>query len=36
MDVVTADGKLRTVNETHDPDLFWVLRGVSILEAYRP
>jgi FAD/FMN-containing dehydrogenase len=29
MDVVTADGKLRTVNESNDVDLFWALRGVS-------
>jgi FAD/FMN-containing dehydrogenase len=29
MEVVTADGRLRTVNEKHDPDLFWALRGVS-------
>jgi FAD/FMN-containing dehydrogenase len=25
--VVTADGKLRVVDATHDPDLFWALRG---------
>lgn len=29
MEVVTADGKLRTVNENNDADLFWALRGVS-------
>ena len=29
MDIVTADGVLRTVNETSDADLFWALRGVS-------
>lgn len=29
MEVVTADGALRTVNQTSDPDLFWALRGVS-------
>jgi FAD/FMN-containing dehydrogenase len=26
-DVVTADGMLRRVDATHDPDLFWALRG---------
>ena len=26
-EVVTADGTLRVVNETHDADLFWGLRG---------
>jgi hypothetical protein len=31
MEVVTADGVLRTVNEDQDADLFWALRGVSIL-----
>lgn len=29
MEVVTADGVLRVVNEKSDPDLFWALRGVS-------
>lgn len=27
LDVVTADGRLRHVNENSDPDLFWALRG---------
>jgi len=31
MEVVTADGALRTVNEHQDSDLFWALRGVSPL-----
>jgi FAD/FMN-containing dehydrogenase len=26
-DVVTADGRLQTVDATHGPDLFWALRG---------
>jgi FAD/FMN-containing dehydrogenase len=26
-DVVTADGELRTVDATHEPDLFWGIRG---------
>ncbi|KAF2094169.1 FAD-binding domain-containing protein [Rhizodiscina lignyota] len=26
-DIVTADGKFRTVNQCNDPDLFWALRG---------
>lgn len=34
MDVVTADGRLRTVNPQKDPDLFWALRGVSIFRLY--
>ncbi|MCS0636875.1 FAD-binding oxidoreductase [Streptomyces sp. LP05-1] len=25
--IVTADGRLRQVDATHDPDLFWALRG---------
>lgn len=29
MEVVTADGVLRTVDENRDSDLFWALRGVS-------
>jgi hypothetical protein len=28
MEVVTADGVLRVVNEESEPDLFWALRGV--------
>ena len=27
MRIVTADGQLRTVSKTSDPDLFWALRG---------
>jgi FAD/FMN-containing dehydrogenase len=30
MQVVTADGVLRTVNADCEPDLFWALRGVRI------
>jgi hypothetical protein len=30
MEVVTADGVLRVVNEESEPDLFWALRGVRI------
>jgi FAD/FMN-containing dehydrogenase len=26
-DVVTADGEIRTVDATHEPDLFWGIRG---------
>lgn len=26
-DIVTADGRLRQVDERHDPDLFWAVRG---------
>jgi FAD/FMN-containing dehydrogenase len=29
MEVVTADGELRTINPTADADLFWAMRGVS-------
>jgi FAD/FMN-containing dehydrogenase len=28
MEVVTADGNLRTINHELDSDLFWALRGV--------
>ncbi|MER5310203.1 FAD-binding oxidoreductase [Streptomyces sp. NPDC002773] len=27
MDLVTADGRIRTVSPTQDPDLFWAVRG---------
>jgi FAD/FMN-containing dehydrogenase len=27
LEVVTADGRIRVVHETRDPDLFWALRG---------
>lgn len=30
MEIVTADGVLRIVNETSDADLFWALRGVRL------
>lgn len=30
MEIVTADGELRTVNETSDAELFWALRGVRV------
>jgi FAD/FMN-containing dehydrogenase len=33
MEVVTADGVLRTVNETSEADLFWALRGVRIIRS---
>jgi hypothetical protein len=26
-DLVTADGRIRTVDEEHDPELFWAVRG---------
>lgn len=29
MEVVTADGQIRTINEDCDADLFWAMRGVS-------
>lgn len=29
VELVTADGELRRVSETSDPDLFWALRGAS-------
>jgi FAD/FMN-containing dehydrogenase len=29
MEVVTADGELRTINATTNPGLFWAMRGVS-------
>lgn len=36
MDVVTADGIFRTVDENNHPDLFWALRGVrSRIWKYR-
>lgn len=39
-DVVTADGKFRTINEYSDPDLFWAMRGggggtYAVLVNYR-
>ena len=27
VEIVTADGRVRAVDETHEPDLFWALRG---------
>jgi len=33
MEVVTADGVLRVVNEESNPDLFWALRGVRIFQT---
>lgn len=33
MELVTADGMLRTVNETSDADLFWALRGVRSIDT---
>jgi FAD/FMN-containing dehydrogenase len=39
IDVVTLDGRLRTVDSDHDPDLFWALRGgranFGIVTSYR-
>lgn len=32
MEVVTADGNLRTANENTNSDLFWALRGVSLTD----
>lgn len=29
MEMVTADGEYRVINEDHYPDLFWAMRGVS-------
>ncbi|MGB2571823.1 FAD-binding protein [Micromonospora citrea] len=29
LEVVTADGQLRTVDADHDPELFWALRGAG-------
>ncbi|KAF2126566.1 FAD-binding domain-containing protein [Dothidotthia symphoricarpi CBS 119687] len=39
-DVVTADGKHRTINECSDPDLFWAMRGggggnYAVLTSYK-
>ncbi|KAL1797816.1 hypothetical protein ACET3X_004422 [Alternaria dauci] len=39
-DVVTADGKQRTINECSDPDLFWAMRGggggtYAVLTSYK-
>jgi hypothetical protein len=39
-EVVTADGKLRVINECNDPDLFWAMRGggggtFGVLTKYR-
>jgi hypothetical protein len=34
MEVVTADGVLRTVNEDQDAELFWAMRGVSCLVSH--
>ncbi|RMZ71130.1 isoamyl alcohol oxidase [Pyrenophora seminiperda CCB06] len=39
-DVVTADGKKRTINECSDPDLFWAMRGggggsYAVLTSYK-
>lgn len=39
IDVVTADGRLRTVDPNHHPDLFWALRGgkgnLGVVTSYR-
>jgi FAD/FMN-containing dehydrogenase len=29
VDLVTADGQMRVVNDTEDPDLFWAIRGAG-------
>jgi hypothetical protein len=39
-EVVTADGRIRTINECTDPDLFWAMRGggggnYAVLTAYK-
>lgn len=39
-EVVTADGKQRTINECNDPDLFWAMRGggggnYAVLTSYK-
>lgn len=39
-DVVTADGKRRTINQCNDPDLFWAMRGggggtYAVLTSYK-
>jgi hypothetical protein len=39
-EVVTADGKVRVINECNDPDLFWAMRGggggtFAVLTKYR-
>jgi hypothetical protein len=39
-EVVTADGKTRTINECTDPDLFWAMRGggggnYAVLTSYK-
>lgn len=39
-EVVTADGKKRTINECSDPDLFWAMRGggggnYAVLTSYK-
>lgn len=35
MEVVTADGKYRTINANSDADLFWAMRGVSISSTHQ-
>lgn len=39
-EVVTADGRMRTINECNDPDLFWAMRGggggnYAVLTSYK-